>query len=129
MGKSGESLTNSYFANASGKEFVEHENDITFIDNGDIVYPQRQLSSHTTSTPKTTKTAATPAKSAKPVTTAKKPTAPRVSTDGTVAAGKMKGITNIKCKSGDQNCFEDKNGNSYKPNCASIKDKSLGSNP
>ena len=78
MGKSGESLTNSYFANASGKEFVELENEITFIDNGDIVYPQRQLSSHTTTTtttkPTATKTTTTTPTNTK--TTPKKPAPP-----------------------------------------------------
>ena len=126
MSKSGETLTNSYFANASGKEFVELDNEITFIENGDIVNPQRHLSSHTgtTTKPTTTTTAKT---TTNPKTTAKPP--PRVSTDGTVAAGKMKGVTKLPCADGKAGCFRDKNGNEYMGDCASIKDTKLGKTP
>lgn len=91
MSKSGETLTNSYFANASGKEFVELDNEITFIDNGDIVNPQRQLTSHTTGT------AAKPTTTTTPKATTTTPTLPANTPKALVAAGQMKGVTKLPC--------------------------------
>lgn len=114
MSKSGETLTNSYFANASGKEFVELDNEITFIDNGDIVNPQRQLTSHTTGTAAKTTTTTAPKTTTSPTTTTQTPAAKTV----LLAAGQMKGDKSNKCVPDKAGCFRDKNGNEYMMNCA-----------